>query len=494
MSFTQCLTRLARLDRRSVPGARRRLRPAPVGLAGLVSLALAFGLSAAVASAAPSAFGLYFNIPGGGASAVDPSTHHVYEVGGDEVTVVNGITGQQIQDIHIGGSAANAVAVDPVNHYVYVTNGVSGTGGGFLSIINGANLAAPVTTVPIPVYPQGVAVNSATDTVYVSNGESVYVLDGANGRQLHAPIPVGVNPSALAVDPSSGTVYVADYQGPSPQLTGEIWTINGATNTLDPDPITGVGFNPSSIAIDPTTDTVFVASYGNDNVSAIDEQARRVVASAKLPLGPNFTSSAVGVAVDPSLDTVYVADATDDAVMLNGADLDATPVTLEVGPRSTYLTKDVSVDPSTHLAYFSGVNADPGDVTGSLVAIAPFATTTPSAPSAVTATAEHGAALVRFVPPSDGRSPITSYTATATDHTHPTNGGQTATITGVTLAEGGPAITVTGLTAGDTYTFTVTATNAVGAGPASSPSNPVVPTPPITKGGGGGGCTGSRCQ
>jgi DNA-binding beta-propeller fold protein YncE len=496
MSFTQCLTRRAAFDRRSVPGGQRRPRLAAVGLAGLVSLAIVFGLSASAASAAPTAFGLYFNIPGGGPSAVDPSTHRVYEVGTDEVTVVNGITGQQIQTVHIGGSAANAIAVDPVTHDVYVTNGVSGTGGGFLAIINGANLTAPVTTVAIPVYPQGVAVNSTTDTVYVSNGESIYVLDGANGRQLHAPIPVGLNPSALAVDPSSDTVYVADYQGasPPPRPSGEIWTINGATDTLDPDPITGVGLEPSSLAIDPATDTVFVAGFLSDNVSAIDEHTRAVVASVKLPLGAQATSSAMNIAVDPSLDTVYVADATADAVMLNGADLSATPVTLQVGPRSTYQTMDVSVDPSTHLSYFSGVNAEIGDVFGSLTAIAPFATSTPSAPSAVTASAEHGAAVVRFVPPSDGGSLITSYTATATDRTNPANSGQTATITGVTLAQGGPAITVTGLTAGDTYTLTVTATNAVGTGPASSPSNPVVPTPPIVKGGGGGGCVGSKCQ
>ncbi len=123
----------------------------------------------------------------------------------------------------------------------------------------------------------------------------------------------------------------------------------------------------------------------------------------------------------------------------------------------------------------------------------PHATSAPDAPTSVSAVAEHGAAVVRFVPPSDGGSPITSYTAIATDHTNPADGGQTATIIGITLADGGPAITVNGLTAGDTYTFTVIATNAVGPSRASSPSNPVVPTTPITKGP-GGGCTGSKCQ
>ena len=92
----------------------------------------------------------------------------------------------------------------------------------------------------------------------------------------------------------------------------------------------------------------------------------------------------------------------------------------------------------------------------------------PSAPTNPIATAGDGQASVEFGPAFPSGSPITSYTVTATDTTNPANGGQTATGNAITL-------TVTGLTNGDTYTFTVTATNAVGTGPATPPSNPVTP-------------------
>jgi PKD repeat protein len=97
----------------------------------------------------------------------------------------------------------------------------------------------------------------------------------------------------------------------------------------------------------------------------------------------------------------------------------------------------------------------------------------PAAPTINTVRPGDASATITFTAPDDGGSPITGYTVTATDNTTPANGGQTAT--GTTSP-----ITVTVLTNGDSYIFTVTATNAVGTGPASAPSTSVVPATPVS--------------
>jgi hypothetical protein len=94
--------------------------------------------------------------------------------------------------------------------------------------------------------------------------------------------------------------------------------------------------------------------------------------------------------------------------------------------------------------------------------------TVPGAPTIGTATAGNAQATVSFTPPgSNGGSPIISYTVTSSP------GGKTATGTA-------SPITVTGLTNGTAYTFTVYATNAVGNGLPSAASSSVTPTAPLT--------------
>ncbi len=91
--------------------------------------------------------------------------------------------------------------------------------------------------------------------------------------------------------------------------------------------------------------------------------------------------------------------------------------------------------------------------------------TTPGSPTSVTAGAGDGQASVSWAAPaSDGGSPITSYTVTSSPD------GLIATTAGATSA------TVTGLSNGTGYTFTVSAANVVGSGPSSDPSvDPVTP-------------------
>jgi subtilisin-like proprotein convertase family protein len=91
-------------------------------------------------------------------------------------------------------------------------------------------------------------------------------------------------------------------------------------------------------------------------------------------------------------------------------------------------------------------------------------TTAPEAPSGVRAVPGGGQATVSFVPGYDGGSPITGYTVTSSPG-------------GITATGSSSPIVVIGLINGTEYTFTVTATNTIGTGPASDPSNIVTPQP-----------------
>jgi len=95
-------------------------------------------------------------------------------------------------------------------------------------------------------------------------------------------------------------------------------------------------------------------------------------------------------------------------------------------------------------------------------------TVIPGAPTIGTAIAGNGKVTVSFTAPSsNGGSDITGYTATSS------SGGIIAT-------GASSPITVTGLTNGVAYTFTVTATNSAGTSAPSSASNSATPTAPAT--------------
>jgi uncharacterized protein YccT (UPF0319 family) len=126
-----------------------------------------------------------------------------------------------------------------------------------------------------------------------------------------------------------------------------------------------------------------------------------------------------------------------------------------VAQASVTSTTAVEVD-GRLLALTGAVTMDGGKVT------IPLTATLPGVPTGVSAVAGNTNAVVSWTAPANtGGSLISGYTVTS-------SGGQTATVSGTSA-------TVTGLTNGTAYTFTVTATNVSGTSAASDSSTAVTP-------------------
>jgi hypothetical protein len=161
--------------------------------------------------------------------------------------------------------------------------------------------------------------------------------------------------------------------------------------------------------------------------------------------------------------TPYIGSAAQAAKMITGSP-PATSATVSGLTNGTGYTFTVTAT--------NGVGTGPASTPSNQVT--PAAPTTPAAPGAVTATAGNQSAAVKWSAPASGGSPITLYTVT------PYLAGVAQAATQVSGSPPATTANVTGLTNGDAYTFTVTATNSVGAGPASSASSPVTPTAAVT--------------
>ena len=121
------------------------------------------------------------------------------------------------------------------------------------------------------------------------------------------------------------------------------------------------------------------------------------------------------------------------------------------------------------VAAVNAVGTGPASLPSAAVTPSGSAAGVPGPPTNVVATAGDAEAALTWAAPVDtGGSPITSYRVAIS----PPDASATITVSGATA-------TVTSLTNGTAYTFTVAAVNAVGMGPASLPSLPVTPMVPL---------------
>ncbi len=157
--------------------------------------------------------------------------------------------------------------------------------------------------------------------------------------------------------------------------------------------------------------------------------------------------------------TPYVGETPQQSTVISGTPPAATATISGLKGGVTYTFKVTATN---------GVGTGPSSSPSNPITIS--SPTAPGAPTSVSATPGNGTASVSWTAPSANGSTITAYTIT------PYVGTIAQTPTTITGSPPVTTATVENLVNGTTYTFTVTATNGIGTGPASSASNAVIPT------------------
>ena len=281
---------------------------------------------------------------------------------------------------------------------------------------------------PYPVLPSGPP-GAPTDV-------TATLISGGVGVAFTPPADTGGAPiTSYTVTSSPGGITATAGQGPI-AVTG---LANGTTYTFTVVATTAAGSGPASAPSNPVTPNAFTSPSPPllPNAAPGDGQAT-------VRFTAPFSDGGSPI-------TAYTVTSSPGGITATGS---ASPIAV------TGLTNGTSYT-FTVVATNAAGDSQPSPAT---TAVTPRPATVPLPPQAPLAAAGNGGARVSFTPPdSDGGSPVTAYTVTASP------GGITATGTA-------SPITITGLTNGTSYTFTVVAANVAGDSQPSPASNAVTPS------------------
>lgn len=119
----------------------------------------------------------------------------------------------------------------------------------------------------------------------------------AHSQTVIATVPVGIRPRGLAVNPATNKIYVANFD------SSNVTVIDGATNSVTTvtDPNASA---PFAVAVNPVTNKIYVVNLFSSNVTVIDGATNSVTTVADPPL--HFPASPLAVAVNPVTNKIYV--------------------------------------------------------------------------------------------------------------------------------------------------------------------------------------------
>lgn len=196
-------------------------------------------------------------------------------------------------------------------------------------VLDGVTNTTTTVVDPNAYQPYGIAVNPATNKIYVANygvdskgvlhGGNVTVIDGATNATttITDPHAGGLACVALAVNPVTNKIYVANLPpGPYGGPAGNLTVIDGATNTTTTVALENPAYEallPSSaIAVNPTTNKIYVTNYNNGTYGLGPESAVTVIDGATNVTttvnGPSFLLGTYdAIAVNSTTDQIYMS-------------------------------------------------------------------------------------------------------------------------------------------------------------------------------------------
>ncbi|WP_326556718.1 DUF7927 domain-containing protein [Micromonospora sp. NBC_01796] len=354
--------------------------------------------------------------------------------------------GQKITCTNSNAPFANGSTLSPVSIVGIVTGtGVTptliqtGSTAAASSIDANPGLALTTTAGTVPATPSGITVTPATSTI--AGGIPVTV--GGTNIAGATAIEIGTTAEQQAGTP---VTLLPCQSGPA----AGCFTVNG-DGTLA---ISSMPARTTAATVGITVVTRGVAAAASYVYT--DRPGTPAAPTATAGLG-SATVNWVAPASNGSPITSYIV-----TPIRNG--VAQTPITYDASTTSRVLT-GLTVG-ATYTFTVTAVNAiGTGLPSPASVGVVPFSL--PGAPTITAASAGDSSATLTWTAPGTGGSPITSYVVTP----YIGNVAQTTQ----TFAGAATTQTVTGLTPGTAYTFTVTATNAGGAGPPSARSAAVTP-------------------
>jgi YVTN family beta-propeller protein len=188
---------------------------------------------------------------------------------GTNMHIIDADMNAQISDVPVGTRLQN-IALDSGADRAYLTDFVAGV----IEIDTTDNTVA--ATLPVANLPHGIAVNPATNRLYITRLEnnSVTVIDTTTLTEI-TTLPVGDTPQWIALDIPRGKAFVTN------EMDGTVSVIDINSHTVLPGAIP-VGLNPLTVTVHSGAAKAYVYNIGDGTVSVIDTIGNNIIATLNM--------------------------------------------------------------------------------------------------------------------------------------------------------------------------------------------------------------------